>query len=137
MVFPFLCCHKVANASKVEATAVDALNKKREPSSKEVAPHLVQGQPIAFEVTQITTGPKHHLFGYIGQSLTIPWNESGRYIVAMRTNFFKRMPKAGETADIVIIDTANGYKVTKVDTTQAWNLQKGTMLYWNPNAPET
>ena len=75
-------------------------------------------KPIAFEVTQITTGLKHHLFGYIGQSLTIPWNESGRYIVAMRTNFFKRMPKAGETADIVIIDTANGYKVTKVDTTQ-------------------
>ena len=94
-------------------------------------------RPIAFEVTPITTGPKNHLFGYIGQSLTIPWNESGRYIVAMRTDFFKRMPEAGETADIVIIDTANGYEVTKVDTTRAWNLQKGTMLYWNPNAPET
>ena len=38
------------------------------------------GRPIAFEVTPITTGPKNHLFGYIGQSLTIPWNESGRYI---------------------------------------------------------
>ncbi|HCK10408.1 MAG TPA: hypothetical protein DHW45_11075 [Candidatus Latescibacteria bacterium] len=95
------------------------------------------GRPIAFEVTPITTGPKNHLFGYIGQSLTIPWNESGRYIVAMRTDFFKRMPGAGETADIVIIDTANGYEVTKVDTTRAWNLQKGTMLYWNPNSPET
>ena len=49
-------------------------------------------KPIAFEVTQITTGPKHHLFGYIGHALTIPWNESGRYIVSMRTDFFKRMP---------------------------------------------
>ena len=26
-------------------------------------------KPIAFEVTQITTGPKHHLFGYIGHAL--------------------------------------------------------------------
>ena len=35
-------------------------------------------KPIAFEVTQITTGPKHHLFGYIGHALTIPleWNAS-------------------------------------------------------------
>jgi hypothetical protein len=96
-----------------------------------------QGQSIRFEVEQITTGPKHHLFGYIGHALTIPWNESGRYIVAMRTNFFKRMPKAGEPCDIVIIDTENNYTVTKVDESLAWNLQKGTMLYWNPNAPET
>ena len=94
-------------------------------------------KPIAFEVTQITTGPKHHLFGYIGHALTIPWNESGRYIVSMRTDFFKRMPKAGEPCDIVIIDTKNNYTVTKVDESLAWNLQKGTMLYWNPNAPET
>jgi len=36
------------------------------------------GRPIAFEVTQITIGPKHHPFGYIGQSLTIPCNESSR-----------------------------------------------------------
>ncbi|MFP6642621.1 MAG: hypothetical protein VCF24_03510, partial [Candidatus Latescibacterota bacterium] len=63
-----------------------------------------KGQPIEFEVEQITTGPKHHLFGYIGHSLTIPWNESGRYIVSTRTDFFKRMPTAGEPCDIVIID---------------------------------
>ena len=96
-----------------------------------------KGQSIRFEVEQITTGPKHHLFGYIGHALTIPWNESGRYIVAMRTDFFKRMPKAGEPCDIVIIDTENNYTVTKVDESLAWNPQKGTMLYWNPNAPET
>lgn len=33
---------------------------------------------ISLEIEQITSGPKHHLFGYIGQSLTIPWNKSDR-----------------------------------------------------------
>jgi len=28
-------------------------------------------------IQQITTGPENHLFGYIGQSLTIPWNSKG------------------------------------------------------------
>ena len=42
---------------------------------------------VSLEIEQITSGPKHHLFGYIGQSLTIPWNESDRYIVSLRTDF--------------------------------------------------
>jgi hypothetical protein len=95
------------------------------------------GQPVRLEVEQITSGTKHHLFGYIGHALTIPWNQSGRYIVSLRTDFYKRMPNVGETADVVLIDTYNNYAVTAVDTTRAWNLQQGTMLYWNPNAPET
>ena len=41
--------------------------------------------------TQVTIGPKHHLFGYIGQSLTIPWNASDRYIVALQTDFHDRL----------------------------------------------
>jgi hypothetical protein len=96
-----------------------------------------QQKNINFEVQQITAGPKHHLFGYIGQSLTIPWNESGRYIVSLRTDFYERMPVKGETAEIIILDTQNDYKVTVLDKTLAWNLQQGTMLYWNPKRPET
>ena len=95
------------------------------------------GQAVRFEVEQITSGPKHHLFGYVGHALTIPWNESGRYIVSLRTDFYKRMPRKGETADVILIDTHDNYAVTAVDTTRAWNLQQGTMLFWNPNAPET
>jgi len=29
-------------------------------------------QTVNFEIRQITAGPKHHLFGYIGHALTIP-----------------------------------------------------------------
>ena len=97
----------------------------------------VEKKNISFEVQQITSGPKHHLFGYVGHAVTIPWNQSGRYIVSLRTDFYKRMPRKGETAEIVIIDTKNKFEVTVLDKTLAWNLQQGTMLYWNPNAPET
>ena len=92
---------------------------------------------LSCEVRQITTGPNHHFFGYIGHALTIPWNESNRYIVALRTDFYKRMPKIRERAEIVLIDTKENYKSELLDKTYAWNLQQGTMFYWNPNAPET
>ena len=47
------------------------------------------------------------------------------------------MPKPGEAADIVLLDTQNDYAARVVDRTRAWNFQQGTMLYWNPEAPET
>ena len=89
------------------------------------------------EVEQITYGPKHHFFGYIGQSQTVPWNQSGRYIVALRNDFQDHMPGPGEAADVILIDTENGYSIQMVDQSQGWNPQQGTMFYWNPELPET
>ncbi len=40
-----------------------------------------------YTVKQIRFGPKHHLFGYIGHAQTIPWNASGRYILALQADF--------------------------------------------------
>lgn len=88
-------------------------------------------------VEQITFGPKHHFFGYIGHARTIPWNASGRYILALRTSFQDRMPAAADAAEVVLIDTRNGNKAIPVDASRAWNFQQGTMFYWNPKAPET
>jgi hypothetical protein len=92
---------------------------------------------ITTDVRQITFGPRHHFFGYFGHVRTIPWNASGRYLVALRTDFQDRMPKPGEAADVVLLDARNDYAARVVDRTRAWNFQQGTMLYWNPNAPET
>lgn len=89
------------------------------------------------ELRQLTRGPKHHFFGYIGHVRTIPWNASGRYIVALETEFHDRMPKAGETANVILIDTQDADRIRIVDRTAAWNFQQGTMLYWNPAQPET
>lgn len=88
-------------------------------------------------VQQITHGPFHHFFGYIGHVQTIPWNASERWIVCLRTPFHDRMPTASEAAEIVLLDCHNQHRETVVDRTYAWNFQQGTMFYWNPSAPET
>ena len=89
------------------------------------------------EISQITFGPKHHFFGYIGHVQNIPWNASGRYIAVLRTDFQDHMPGPGEAAEIVLLDTRRDYAATVVDRSTAWNIQQGTMMYWNPQAAET
>ena len=90
-----------------------------------------------YTVRQVTRGPQHHFFGYIGHVRTIPWNASGRDIVALRTSFQDHLPTGDEPADIVLLDTQNDYDLRVIAQTRGWNLQQGTMLYWNPSAPET
>ena len=96
-----------------------------------------EGGEFRLTKSQLTRGPDHHLFGYIGQSLTVPWNANNRYVVALRTDFHDRLPGAGDAADVVLIDTHNENKVEVLDRTFGWNLQQGSMLYWNPEQPET
>ncbi len=88
-------------------------------------------------VRQVTHGPQHHFYGYIGHVGNTPWSGDGRYMVVLRSKFQDRMPEPGEPADIVLLDTQDEYRVEKVGKTRAWNLQQGTMLYWNPAAPNT
>jgi len=98
---------------------------------------LAENTDTALDIDQITFDPQNHFFGYIGHVRTIPWNESGRYIVALQTDFQDHMPAANDAADIILIDTQKDYAIRVVDKTRAWNPQQGTMLYWNPDAPET
>ena len=99
-------------------------------------PHALS-DGFQLHVEQLTRGDQHHFFGYIGQSRTIPWNLSERYILGLRIQTIDRMPKANEAATIVIIDTLKNNDISPLDKTHAWNPQQGTMFYWNPNAPET
>lgn len=96
------------------------------------------GEPsFELKLEQVTSGPRHHFFGYIGQCRTIPWNASGRYIVGLEIDRIDRMPKPEEAATLILVDTQDGNRIIPVDKTHAWNPQQGTMLYWNPLAPET
>ena len=100
------------------------------------APAPTPSQATEIEREQITFGPKNHFFGYIGHVGTIPWNQSGRYIIALRTDFVDRMPGPDDAAEVILLDTENDYEVRVVDTCRGWNVQQGTMLYWNPASPE-
>ncbi len=95
--------------------------------------------PAGFElrVSQLTFGPKHHFFGYIGHVQNIPWNGNERYIVCLETDCQDRMPRPSDAANIVLIDTQNNNAVIPIERTRAWNFQQGTMFYWNPAAPNT
>jgi hypothetical protein len=91
----------------------------------------------SISVEQLTRGPSHHFFGYIGHARTIPWSADGRYILALRTGFQERMPGPDDPADVTVIDTSEGNRVESLDRTRGWNPQQGTMFYWNPLADTT
>jgi len=90
-----------------------------------------------YSVRQLTFGPSHHLFGYIGHAGTVPWSGNGRYILALRSSFQDHMPERHEPADVLLLDTQANDTGVKVDETRGWNLQQGTMFFWNPAAPNT
>ena len=92
---------------------------------------------IGLTIEQVTSGPKHHFFGYIGQCQTIPWNASGRYILGLEVDAIDRMPEPGEAATVILVDTHENNRILRVEKTHAWNPQQGTMFYWNPLASET
>ncbi|WP_162343663.1 hypothetical protein [Cyclobacterium salsum] len=98
-------------------------------------------EPVAtsftLEVTQLTSGSKHHFFGYIGQCLTTPWNASEQYVLGMEIDSIHRMPHSDEAATIFVRDRQANDQLIYLDKTHAWNPQQGTMFYWNPNHPES
>ena len=100
-------------------------------------PAPAAAQSLELKIEQITSGPKHHFFGYIGQCRTVPWNANDRYILGMEIENIERMPRPQEAAVIILVDTKQENKVIRLDRTYAWNPQQGTMFYWNPQALQT
>lgn len=81
----------------------------------------------------ITTGPKHHFFGYYEKS---PWNASGRYLLAHESDFCDREGKPGEAVRVGLIDTHDGDRYLPLDSSTAWSMQQGSMLQWLGSAPD-
>jgi hypothetical protein len=94
-----------------------------------------QQAPFTYEVRQLTSGPAHHFYGYIGHVGNSPYSADGRYLIALRTTFQDRMPGPQDAADIILLDAQQKYAETKLDETRGWNPQQGAMMYWNPEQP--
>jgi hypothetical protein len=92
---------------------------------------------ITLSIEQLTSGAKHHFFGYIGQCRTIPWNASGRYVLGLEIDRIDRLPTPEEFATVILVDTHHDNNIIRLDPCHAWNPQQGTMFYWNPLKPET
>lgn len=68
-----------------------------------------------------------YLFGYYDKC---PWDETGRYLLALRVKSTTAAPDSKEKAEIVVIDLENENKIRKIATTTSWNVQQGCMAQW-------
>ena len=82
-----------------------------------------------FPMRRITSGPKHHWFGYYDK---LQFDPSCRYALGMAVDFEHRSPAAGDAIEVGMIDLADGDRWTALGTTSAWCWQQGCMLQWRP-----
>lgn len=68
-----------------------------------------------------------YFFGYYDKS---PWDATMRFMICMRAKDTWSEPDPLGEADILLIDTHNGNKITKLATTHTWNVQQGCMAQW-------
>jgi len=95
-------------------------------SSTEEGPHQVY-VPGRF----LTTGPGLHWFGYYDK---LQFDPSGRYVLAMRTEFENRSPRAGDEIKIGMIDLGKEDAWIELGISRAWNWQQGCMLQFVPGS---
>lgn len=88
--------------------------------------------PVKVPARAVTTGPKHHWFGYYDKT---PWDATGRYLLVNETDFVDRQPKPGEAITVGMVDLKNGDEFVPLGTTAAWSWQQGTMLQWLGSNP--
>jgi len=101
-------------------------------SSSKTAFAKVSNKLPRCKIRVLTSGQKHHFFGYYG---ICPWNRSGKYLLSLESPFQEHFPTLDESAAIGLVDAKTG-KFEKIAETQAWNLQQGAMLHWNPLEPD-
>jgi|ETNmetMinimDraft_26_1059896.scaffolds.fasta_scaffold57680_2 hypothetical protein len=81
------------------------------------------------EARRITPTGKNHLFGYYEKT---PWDASGRYVLALETELYDRIPTVGDPAAIGLVDRHADDAWTPIAETRAWNWQQGCMAQWLP-----
>lgn len=83
-------------------------------------------------LTAVTSGPKHHFFGYYEKS---PWNASQTLLLAHEADFNDRPPGPDDACRIGIVHLAER-RFEPLGESLAWNWQQGAMLAWHPADPE-
>ena len=79
----------------------------------------------------ITSGPKHHWFGYYDK---LQFDPSGRYVLGMEVDFEHRSPTSEDVIRVGMIDLADGDRWIELGETRAWCWQQGCMLQWIPGS---
>ena len=82
-------------------------------------------------VRAITRGPKFHWFGYYDK---LQFDPTGRYVLAMESDFENRSPRPDDVIRVGMIDLRQGDRWTALGESRAWCWQQGCMLQWLPGS---
>ncbi len=82
-------------------------------------------------IRKITSGPKHHWFGYYDK---FQFDPIGRYVLGMEVDFEHRSPSADDVISIGMIDLHDGDRWIELGESRAWCWQQGCMLQWLPGS---
>lgn len=82
-------------------------------------------------VRTITSGPKHHWFGYYDK---LQFDAGNRFVLANQVAFEHRTPTADDTIRVGMIDLEDDDRWTELGSSSAWCWQQGCMLQWRPGA---
>jgi hypothetical protein len=91
-------------------------------------------ETVKLPARAVTRGPKHHWFGYYDKC---PWDQTGRYLLAMESTFCDRQPRADDAITLGTVDLKNKDEWKPFAETAAWSWQQGTMLQWLGTAPDS
>jgi hypothetical protein len=80
---------------------------------------------------KITSGPKHHWFGYYDK---LQFDPTSRFVLGMQVDFEHRSPTSEDQISIGMVDIENGDRWIELGKSQAWNWQQGCMLQWLPGS---
>lgn len=83
-------------------------------------------------VRTITSGPKHHWFGYYDKQEFDPTN---RFVLSNQVGFEHRTPRSDDSIEVGMIDTQGRRDAwIELGTSRAWGWQQGCMLQWRPGS---
>ena len=98
-------------------------------SEKEL--HKIPGSVLHVPTKVLTSGPKHHWFGYYDK---LQFDPSGRYVLTAQVDFEGRSPKPDDTIRVGMIDLEKENRWTELGTSVAWGWQQGCMLQFIPGS---
>ena len=84
-----------------------------------------------FPTRAITSGPRHHWFGYYDK---LQFDPTSRYVLGMEVGFEHRSPTGRDTIRIGMVDLARKDRWIELGRSNAWCWQQGCMLQWLPGS---
>ena len=84
-------------------------------------------------VVPLTSGPKHHWFGYYDK---FQFDPTKRYVLGMEVDFEDRHPNPDDVVRVGMVDRFAGNRWIPLAKSRAWSWQQGCMLQWLPGSRE-